>query len=92
MSSAPAVSSFLWVSVYKKRGEFLYPYACARAVGAAPTVTLSRTGEVSQGKTEAQDNQSNTKAEATRSRGTKQAPPARPLPGQLAHTNRASHP
>ena len=72
------------LSVYKKRGAFLYPYTCARAVGAAPTATPSRTGEVSQGKTEAQDNQSNAKAKTTKSRGTKQVPPARPLPGQLA--------
>ena len=72
------------LSVYKKRGAFLYPYTCARAVGAAPTVTLSRTGEVSQGKTEAQDDQSNAKTKTTKSRGTKQVPPARPLPGQLA--------
>ena len=72
------------LSVYKKRGTLLYPFTCARAVGAAPMVTPSRRGEVSQGKTEAQDNQSNAKAETTRSRGTNQAPPARPLPGQLA--------
>ena len=88
----------------KKRSAFLYPYTCARAVGAAPTVTPSRTGEVSQGKTKAQDNQSNAKAETTRRRGTKQAPPARPLPGQpqqprqdpcrdsSPRTNRAGHP
>ena len=87
------------LSVYKKRGAFLYPYTCARAVGAAPAVTPSRTGEVSQGKTEAQDNQSNAKAKTTKSRGTKQVPPprllpgaasaapARPLLGQLAHTS-----
>ena len=59
------------LSVYKKRGAFLYPYTCARAVGAAPTVTPSRTGEVSQGKTKAQDNKSNAKAKTTKSRGTK---------------------
>ena len=69
------------LSVYKKRGAFLYPYTCARAVGAAPTVTPSTTGEVSQGKTKAQDNKSNAKAKTTKSRGTKQVPPARPLPG-----------
>src|SRR4051812_10582035 len=72
------------VSVYKKRGTPLYPFTCARAVGVVPTVTPSKTGEVSQGKTKAQDNQSNAKAKTTRSRGTKQAPPARPLPGKLA--------
>ena len=55
----------------------MYPFTCARAVGAAPTVIPSRTGEVSQGKTEAQDNQSNAKAKTTKSRGTKQVPPAR---------------
>ena len=37
------------LSVYKKRAVFLYPYTCARVVEAAPTVTPSRTGEVSQG-------------------------------------------
>ena len=72
------------LSVYKKRGTFLYPYTCARPVGAAPTVTLSRTGEVSQGKTEAQDEQSNANSKTTKSRGTKQVSTARPLPGQLA--------
>ena len=92
------------LSVYKKRGAFLYPYTCARVVGAAPTVTPSRTGEVSQGKTKAQDNKSNAKAKTTKSRGTKQVPPARPLPGQpqqpwqdpcrdsSPRTNRAGHP
>ena len=92
------------LSVYKSRGSPFDPFTCARAVGAAPTVTPSRTGEVSQGKTEAQDNQSNAKAKTTKSRGTKQVPPARPLPGQpqqprqdpcrgsSPHTNRASHP
>ena len=92
------------LSVYKRRGAHLYPFTCARAVGAVPTATPSRTGEVSQGKTEAQDNQSNAKAKTTKSRGTKQVPPARPLPGQpqqpwqdpcrgsLPHSNRASHP
>ena len=72
------------MSVYKNRGTLLYPFTCARAVGAAPTVAPSRTWEVSQGKTEAQDNQSNTKAKTTKSRGTKQVPPARPLPGGLS--------
>ena len=91
------------LSVYKKRGAFLYPNTCARAVGAAPTVTPSRTGEVSQGKTKAQDNKSNAKAKTTKSRGTKQVPLARPLPGQpqqprqdpcrdsSPRTNRAGH-
>ena len=69
------------LSVYKNKGTLLYPFTCARAVGATPTTTPSRTGEVSQGKTEAQDNQSNVKAETTKSGGTKQVPPARPLPG-----------
>src|SRR3954463_4661345 len=68
----------------QKRGVCLYPNTCAWAVRVAPTVTPSRTGEVSQGKTEAQDNQSNSKAKTTKSRGMKQVPPARPLPGQLA--------
>ncbi|KAM3366033.1 hypothetical protein ACQJBY_015536 [Aegilops geniculata] len=83
------------MSVYKNKCMLLYPFTCARAVGAAPTATSSRTGEVSQGKTEAQDNQSNAKAKTTKSRGTKQVPRqdpcraasaalTRPLPGQLA--------
>ena len=59
------------MSVYKKRGTLLYPFTYARAVGATPTTTPSRTGEVSQGKTEAQDNQSNAKAKTIKSRGTK---------------------
>src|SRR3954463_11407317 len=41
--------------VYKTRGTFLYPFTCARAVGATPTATPSRAQEVSRGKTEAQD-------------------------------------
>ena len=39
---------------------------------------------MSQGKIEAQDNQSKAKAKTTKSRGTKQVPPARPLPGGLS--------
>ena len=68
------------LSVYKKRGTLLYPFTCARVVRPAPTVTPSRTGEVSQGKTEAQDDQSNTKT--TKSRGTKQVPRQDPCRGQ----------
>ena len=70
--------------MYRKRDAFLYLFTCARAVGAAPVVAPSRAGEESQGKTEAQDNQSNAKDKTTKSRGMKQVPPARPLPGQLA--------
>ena len=62
----------------------MYPFSCARAVSAAPTATPSRTREVSQGKIEAQGNQSNAKAKTTKSRGTKRVPPARPLPGGLS--------
>ena len=62
----------------------MYPFFCAREVRAAPTATPSRTREVSQGKIEAQGNQSNAKAKTTKSRGTKQVPPARPLPGGLS--------
>src|SRR4051812_45566256 len=43
------------VSVYKTRGTFLYPFNCARAVGASAMATPSRAEEVSRGKTEAQD-------------------------------------
>ena len=54
------------LSVYKRRGTPLYPFTCARTVGAAPTASPSRTGEVNRGKTEAQDSQSNAKAETTK--------------------------
>ena len=80
------------LSMYKKRGALLYPFTCARAVGAAPTVTPRRTGEMSQGKTEAQDNQSNAKAKTTKSRGQPQQPRQGPYRGSSPHTNRASHP
>ena len=72
------------MSVYKSRGSPFDPFTCARAVRAAPTATPSRTREVSQGKIEAQDNQSNAKAKTTKSKGTKQVPPARPLSGGLS--------
>ena len=67
----------------------MYPFTCARAVRAAPAVTPSRTGEVSQGKTEAQDNQSNAK-KAKRQRGGAVSPgktlagAARPTPTERA--------
>ena len=58
------------MSVYKRRGAPLYPFTCAREVGAAPKATPSRAGEVNQGKTKAQDSQSNAKTEnAKRQRG-----------------------
>ena len=36
------------VSVYKRRGSFLYPFTCAWAVRVVPTATLSRVEEGSQ--------------------------------------------
>ena len=91
------------LSVYKRRGAPLYPFTCARAVGAAPTVTPSRTGEVNQGKTEAQDSQSNAKTEnAKKQRGEAGCPgkdlaggslngPGKTLAGAARpNTNRAS--
>ena len=48
----------------------MYPFTCARVVGAATTATPSRAGEVNQGKTEAQDSQSNAKTKnAKKQRG-----------------------
>ena len=44
----------------------MYPFTCARIVGAAPAATPSRTGELNQGKTEAQDNQGNAKTKNTK--------------------------
>ena len=48
----------------------MYPFTCARTVGAAPTTAPSRAGEVNQGKTEAQGSQSNAKTKnAKKQRG-----------------------
>ena len=82
----------------------MYPFTCARAVGAAPTVTPSRIGEVNRGKTEAQDNQSNAKTkDAKKQRGGAVSPgktlvgdglssPGKTLAGAARpDTNRASH-
>ena len=63
------------LSVYKQRGTLLYPFTCARAVGAAPTVTPSRAGEVNQGKTEDRGSQSNAKTkDAKKQRGGADSP------------------
>ena len=92
------------VGVQKKWRTFV-PFTCARAVGAARTAAPSRVGEVNQGKTEAQDCQSNTKTKnAKKQRGGAVSPgktlagddlssPGKTLAG-AAHpnTNKASHP
>ena len=91
--------------VYKRRGAPLYPFTCARTVGAAPTATPSRAGEVNRGKTEAQDSQSNAKTkDAKKQRGGTVSPcktlagdclssPDKTLAGAARpNTNRASHP
>ena len=69
------------LSVYKKRGAFLYPFTCARAVGATPTVTPSRTGEVSQGKTEARKEQNDAKTKTTKSKEDEADSPGKILAG-----------
>ena len=83
------------LSVYKRNGASLYPFTCARTVGAAPAATPSRTGKVNRGKTEAQDIQGNAKAKNTKKQKDKagspgktlavvaSAAPARPLLGRL---------
>ena len=88
------------LSVYKRRGTPLYPFTCARTVEAAPAATPSRTGEVNQGKTGAQDSQGNAKAKKTKKqRGeagslgkAASAALAMPLPGWLTHASGVSHP
>ena len=83
--------NYFWpkMSMYKRRGALLYPFTCARAVGAAPTATPSRAGEVNQGKTKAQDSQSNAKTKNAKDRETKQVPsvtPASPFAGAARQT------
>ena len=70
------------VGVQKEGCVFVPLYLCTGSRSRAHDHT-KQTREVSQGKTEAQDNQSNAKAKTTKSRGAKQVPPARPLPGGL---------
>src|SRR4051812_45852462 len=71
------------VSVYKTRGTFLYPFTCARAVRAAPATTPSRAREVSQGKTEAQDEAKQRQGpRPQRSDGRSRFSRQGPLPGQ----------
>ena len=83
----------------------MYPFTCARAVEAAPKATPSRAGEVNQGKTEAQDSQSNAKTKnAKKQRGRAVSPgktlagdclssPGKTLAGAARpNANRASHP
>ena len=67
--------------MYKRRGTLLYPFTCARAVGAAPTAAPSRTGEVNRGETEAQDSQSNAKAKNTKKQRGEAGSPGRTLAG-----------
>ena len=71
----------------------MYPFTCARAVGAAPTVTPSRTGEVNRGKTEAQDSQSNAKTKNAKKQRGEAVSPGKTLAGAARpNANRASHP
>ncbi|KAM3331908.1 hypothetical protein ACQJBY_027653 [Aegilops geniculata] len=69
------------VGVQKEGHTFVPLYLCMGSRSRAHGHT-KQNGEVSRGKTEAQDNQSNAKAKTTKSRGTKQVPPARSLPRQ----------
>ena len=69
------------MSVYKRGGAPLYPFTCARTVGAAPTAAPSRTGEVNRGKTEAQDSQSNAKAKTTNKQRGEAGSPGKILAG-----------
>ena len=91
------------VGVQKEGCVFVPQYLCMGSRSCAHgNAKQNRGGD--QGKTKAQENKSNAKAKTTKSKGTKQVPPARPLPGQpqqprqdpcrdsSPHTNRASHP
>ena len=69
------------MSVYKRRGAPLYPFTCARAVGAAPTATPSRAGEVNRGKTKAQDGQSNAKIKTAKKQRGEAGSPGKILAG-----------
>ena len=80
------------LSVYKRRGASLYPFTCARTVGAAPVATPSRTGEVNQGKTEAQDSQGNAKAKNTKKQRGKAGPPGKTLAGAARPHQRSEPP
>ena len=70
------------LSVYKSRGTPLYPFTCARTVGAAPTATLSRAGEGSRREAEAQDGQGNAKTKDTKEREGEVGSPGKALAGQ----------
>ena len=83
----------------------MYPFTCARAVGAAPTATPSRAGEVNRGNTEARGSQSNAKTKTTKKQRGGAVSPGKTLAGDglsspgktLAgaarpNANRASHP
>ena len=59
----------------------MYPFTYARAVGAAPAATPSKTGEVNQGKTEAQDSQGNAKAKNTKKQRGEAGSPGKNLAG-----------
>ena len=93
------------LSLYKRRGAPLYPFTCAWAVGAMPTVTPCRAGEVNQGKTKARGSQINAKTkDAKKQRGGAVSPgktlvgdglsrPRKTLAGAARpNTNRTSHP
>ena len=60
----------------------MYPYNCARAVGATGTTTLSKAREVSQGKAEAQEKQNDAKTKTTKSKGDEADSPGKILAGR----------
>ena len=71
----------------------MYPFTCARAVGAAPTATPSKAGEVNQGKSKAQDGQSNAKTKDAKKQRGGAVSPGKTLAGAARpNANRASHP
>ena len=93
------------LSVYKNKGTLLYPFTCARAVGAAPTAALSRAGEGTEEKPKHKMPKTTPRPRTQRSREVEQVPPAKPLlggslssPGKTLageacpNTNRSSRP
>jgi len=66
------------VSVHKRRGPILYPFTCARVVGAAPAAEPSGAEEGSKAARQPEERQ----AKNTKSRRARWTPSARPLPGR----------
>ena len=65
----------------QKKGRIFVPLTCAWTVGAAPTAAPSRTGEVNQGKTEAQDDQDDAKTKNTKKKRGEASSPGKTLAG-----------